>query len=212
MLTVFRRARQEEGTIGMRRWIAGSAVLLWLVVGEASGESLWRDIGRGFLFIDTKARHVGDIVTVLVTESSTLNRQAETNTKKESANSGNLSSFFGIKLGGTTEYAFEGANQHKGAGSVTRSDQVTAQVVARVVKVLPSGNLIIEGRRAVRANDEAQYLAISGVIRPEDITPANTILSSLVADAEIVLEGKGALAEKQRPGILNRFADWLFLY
>jgi flagellar L-ring protein precursor FlgH len=89
---------------------------------------------------------------------------------------------------------------------------VTASVAARVVKVLPSGNLIIEGRRAVRTNDESQYVAISGVIRQVDITPANTILSSQIADAEIILEGKGVLAEKQRPGMLNRFADWLFLY
>lgn len=195
--------------------IAGSIFLIVVSAGESSGESLWRDIGSGFLFVDTKARHAGDIVTVLVTESSSLNRQAETNTKKESKNQGKLADFFGMPLGLDSKYAkygFEGANEHKGSGSITRSDEVAAKVSARVVKVLPSGNLIIEGRRAVRANDESQYVAISGVIRPVDITPANTILSSQIADAEIVLEGKGALAEKQRPGILNRFADWLFLY
>jgi flagellar L-ring protein precursor FlgH len=204
----------------MGRGVTAWAVVLGMLAGpmlsgidrEAFGESLWRDIGRGFLFIDTKARHVGDVVTVLVEESSSLNRQAETGTKKESTNSGNLSSLFGAPLGQFSKYAFEGANEHKGSGSVTRSDQITAQIVARVVKVLASGNFIIEGRRAIRTNDETQYLALSGVIRPEDITPSNTILSSQVADAEIVLEGKGALAEKQRPGILNRFADWLFLY
>ena len=198
----------------MNKWIAASAsgLLILTLVGESSGESLWRDVGHGFLFTDSKARHAGDIVTVLVTESSALNRQAETNTKKESTNQANLSSFFGLPLGDKTKYAFEGANEHKGSGSVTRSDEVTAKVAARVVKVLPSGNLIIEGRRAVRANDETQYLAISGVIRQEDITSNNTILSTQVADAEIVLEGKGVLAEKQRPGLLNRFADWLFLF
>lgn len=198
----------------MNKWIAASAsgLLILTLAGESSGESLWRDVGHGFLFTDSKARHAGDIVTVLVTESSALNRQAETNTKKESTNQANLSSFFGLPLGDKTKYAFEGANEHKGSGSVTRSDEVTAKVAARVVKVLPSGNLIIEGRRAVRANDETQYLAISGVIRQEDITSNNTILSTQVADAEIVLEGKGVLAEKQRPGLLNRFADWLFLF
>lgn len=199
----------------MRQGFVGTMVgsmLLIVSCGQAAGESLWRDIGHGFLFVDTKARHVGDIVTVLVTESSSLNRQAETNTKKESSNSANLSSLFGLPLGDKTQYAFEGTNEHKGSGSIARSDEVTAKVVVRVVKVLPSGNFIIEGRRAVRANDESQYVAISGVIRPVDITPANTILSTQIADAEIVLEGKGALAEKQRPGLLNRFADWFFLY
>lgn len=198
----------------MNKWIAASAsgLLILTLVGESSGESLWRDVGHGFLFIDSKARNAGDIVTVLVTESSALNSQAETNTKKESTNSANLSSLFGLPLGDKTQYAFEGANEHKGSGSVTRSDEVTAKVAARVVKVLPSGNLIIEGRRAVRTNDETQYLAISGVIRQEDITSNNTILSTQVADAEIVIEGKGVIAEKQRPGLLNRFADWLFLF
>lgn len=201
----------------MNKWIAASVsgLLILTLVGKSSGESLWRDVGHGFLFVDTKARHAGDIVTVLVTESSSLNRQAETNTKKESKNQGKLADFFGMPLGLDSKYAkygFEGANEHKGSGSITRSDEIAAKVAARVVKVLPSGNLIIEGRRAVRANDESQYVAISGVIRPVDITPNNTILSTQVADAEIVLEGKGVLAEKQRPGLLNRFADWLFLY
>ncbi len=198
----------------MNKWIAASAsgLLILALVGESSGESLWRDIGHGFLFIDAKARHVGDIVTVLVTESSALNRQAATNTKKESANSANLSSLFGLPLGERTKNAFEGGSEHKGSGSITRSDEVTAKVAARVVKALPSGNLLIEGRRAIQTNDETQYLAISGVVRPEDITSNNTILSTQVADAEIVLEGKGVLAEKQRPDIRNRLADWLFLY
>lgn len=196
----------------MKRLFAASMIVLWLFAGNASGESLWRDIGQGFLFVDTKARHVGDVVTILIDEASSLNRKAETDSKKQSSNAANLSSFFGISLGDKTKYAFEGANEHKGSGSITRSDEVTGRIEARVVKVLPSGNLIIEGRRAIRTNDEAQYLAISGVIRPVDITPANTVRSSMVADAEIVFEGKGALAEKQRPGILNRFADWLFLY
>lgn len=196
----------------MKQWLTIAVLVLWLGAGTASGESLWRDIGPGFLFVDTKARHVGDVVTILVEEASSLNRKAETDTKKQSTNSANLSKFFGVDLGNNTQYAFEGSNEHKGSGSVTRSDEVTARVVARVVKVLPSGNFIIEGRRTVRTNDETQYLAISGVIRPVDISSANTILSSQVADAEVVLEGKGALAEKQRPGLLNRFADWLFLY
>jgi flagellar L-ring protein FlgH len=84
---------------------------------------------------------------------------------------------------------------------------VTAQVPARVVKVLENGLLVVEGRRAIVVNDETQTLAFSGVVRPEDIAADNTVQSTQVADAEVTILGKGVLAEKQRPGILQRLFD-----
>ena len=83
---------------------------------------------------------------------------------------------------------------------------------ARVVKVLDNGNMVVEGRRSVIVNDETQVITLSGVIRPQDITSTNTVLSSQVADAEIQMVGRGVLAEAQRPGILYRLLDWLRLF
>ena len=83
---------------------------------------------------------------------------------------------------------------------------------ARVVKVLDNGNLLIEGRRAILVNGETQVITISGLVRPQDITGTNTVLSSQIADAEVQMVGKGVIAESQRPGILYRMLDWLGLF
>jgi flagellar L-ring protein precursor FlgH len=89
---------------------------------------------------------------------------------------------------------------------------MSAQIPARVVRVLDNGSLVIEGRRAIVVNDETQILTISGVVRPEDISAANTVHSSQIADAEIQMTGRGVLSEAQRPGLLYRLLDWLRLF
>jgi flagellar L-ring protein precursor FlgH len=198
------------------RWMlmVTTGLMIFLAGGDiALADSLWRDNGRGFLFTDNRATQVGDLVTVLVTESASSDRKAETNTKKNSTNSMNLSNVFGnthlgaARGGNRGRFEFTGNNEHKGGGTITRSDTVTARIPARVMKILDGGQLLIEGRRAIVVNDEKQILAFNGIVRPEDITPENTVLSTQVADAEVTMMGKGLLEEKQRPGILQRLFD-----
>ncbi len=202
-------------------WLMMTTMAMMSVVtfgGVAEADSLWRDTGGGSLFTDVRAARLGDIVTVLVAESSQTDRKAETNLKKESTNKFNLANFFGnTHLGAgqgrnRAQFDFTGNNEHKGSGNITRSDNVTARIPARVKKVLDGGHLLIEGRRAVVVNDETQTMAFSGVVRPEDITPDNTVLSTQVADAEVTILGKGVLEEKQRPGILQRLFDILRIF
>jgi flagellar L-ring protein FlgH len=196
------------------RWLAGMAALV--VIGGANlcgAESLWRDAKPGFLFADTRATRVGDIVTVLVTENSSSDLKVDTNTKKDSTVAFNLSNFFGNTNAfgpagkNKAQMDFTGNSEQKGSGNITRSGAVTAQIPARVIKVLPSGLLAVEGRRAVVVNEETQTLAFSGLVRPEDISPDNTVQSTQVADAEITIVGKGILANKQRPGLLQMLVD-----
>ena len=178
------------------------------------GDSLWRGDRTASLFTDARANRLGDLVTVLVDESSSTDRKAETNTKKESNNNLNLANFFGNthflagRSGNKGRFEFSGENEQKmSSGNITRQDTVVAKIPARVVKILENGLLVVEGRRAVVVNDETQTLAFSGVVRPDDIGPENTVRSTQVADAEITIVGKGVLAEKQRPGILQRIFD-----
>jgi flagellar L-ring protein precursor FlgH len=193
------------------RWVWMVAIGLgWIITASAAdAESLWRDRPLGVLFTDLRASRLGDLVTVIVSESSSSNRTAETNLKKESFNKFNLANFFGNTnaFGGKGQFDFTGNNEQKANGNITRQDGVTAQVPARVVKVLENGLLVVEGRRAIVVNDETQTLAFSGVVRPEDIAADNTVQSTQVADAEVTILGKGVLAEKQRPGILQRLFD-----
>ena len=203
----------------MRRTWVILVALCWVLDAPVAGaESLWKNGQQGTLFTDLRASRLGDIVTVLVVESSSTDRKAETNTKKESDNHLSLSNFFGNKHfmagrdGNRASFDFVGDNEQKAGGNITRQDTVSAQIPARVMKVLENGLLVVEGRRAVVVNDETQTLAFSGVVRPEDIASENTVRSTQVADAEVTIVGKGILAEKQRPGILQRVFDMFRIF
>jgi flagellar L-ring protein precursor FlgH len=81
---------------------------------------------------------------------------------------------------------------------------------AVVKKVMPNGNLVIEGTRFVKVNKDTQTFVLSGVIKQDSVLPDNTVMSESIAEAEIRVEGKGAITERQRKGILSRVLDWLF--
>ncbi len=93
-----------------------------------------------------------------------------------------------------------------------RSGGLTAKISARVEKVLTNGTLSIKGTKVIQINDEKQNLVIKGVIRPEDISSDNTILSTYVAEAQIEYEGNGPVGEKTSPGIITRILDWLGIF
>ena len=81
---------------------------------------------------------------------------------------------------------------------------------AVIKKVLPNGNLVIEGTRFVKINKDIQTFILTGMVRKDDVRADNTVLSESLADADIKLEGKGPIADRQRKGILARLLDWLF--
>lgn len=204
------------------------------VPGLAPAQSLWREGAAGAsLFADHRARGVNDLVTILIVEQSSSSRSATTKSSKDTSRTAAVRQFptlFDPISRRTVQEVIpgfstpsdvaqnrlgldlSGAAKHEGKGSIDRSDKVSGSIAARVVKVLDNGNLIIEGRRAVLVNDETQIITISGMIRPQDISGSNTVLSSQISDAEIQMVGRGLLAEAQRPGILYRLLDWLRLF
>jgi flagellar L-ring protein precursor FlgH len=98
-------------------------------------------------------------------------------------------------------------NATKGEATSDRSGQVTASIAARVTEVMPNGNLSIFGRRAMKVDNEVQYIMVSGIIRPDDIDSDNRVESTSLADSRIEYYGKGALADKQKPGWGTRIID-----
>lgn len=182
---------------------------------ESSDGSLWsEDRPQSFLFNDLKAGRVGDVVTVRIVENSKGNKNASTKTEKDSSVSASISALLGIPsntLANTTVGA-ESSEKHDGSGSTSRSSQLTAVIAAKVIDVLPNGNLFIDGKREVVVNNETQILSLNGIIRPEDIGPNNTILSTYIADAKITYTGSGVVGDKQRVGWLVRLIDlvWPF--
>jgi flagellar L-ring protein precursor FlgH len=202
--------------------------LLLALPGTAAGQSLYRDGAPGAsLFTDQRARAVNDLVTILIVEESSSSRSGTTSTSKESSRSAGVSQFptfldpitpklnnkkLSTWVQDSLNLNMNGTGAHNGQGSIDRSDKVSGQIAARVVRVMDNGNLMLEGRRAVVVNDETQVITISGTVRQQDITSTNTVFSSQIADAEVQMEGKGIIADAQRPGILYRLLDWLRLF
>ena len=178
--------------------------------------SLWTAENR-FLFDDTKAAYVGDTVIVDIVENSSSKMDVNSETGRKSSMTVGVPTLnlFGMttQMGGTTggnliSTSFE--NTFEGEAESDRLGQVTASISARITEVLPNGNLSIFGRRAMKVDQEVQYIMVSGIIRPDDIDSDNRVQSTSLADSRIEYYGKGALADKQKPGWGTRLVDNLW--
>lgn len=163
------------------------------------------------LYSDVKAARIGDVITVLISESNTASKSAQTSTRKQDtteaegeATTGALSGLF-PGLGGSMDIS----NRSTGQGSTTRSGSFTSQISVRVIEVLPSGDLVIEGTKTMEINEDTEVITLSGVVRPQDIASGNTIYSYQIANAKFTYKGKGSVSQGHRPGILVRFINWI---
>ncbi len=192
--------------------------------------SLWatRSSFNG-LFIDTKARQVGDIVTVQIEESSSASNSATTATERDSSFEAGIQKLFGledwwqnqilpdikgdwprINPFGNPSVKGNLKSEFDGEGETTRRGRLSAFITCRVVAVMPNGNLKIVGTREVMVNDETQMIILSGVIRPRDIADNNIILSKSISDAKIAYSGSGIINDRQRPGWLANMLNNLW--
>ncbi len=184
--------------------------------------SIWPGEGaRNNLFVDNKARYVNDIVTIVVSETTKGTSNAKTSTSRNSSTTAGISGLLGLdkslqamnaKLNPTIQVGGSASNSLKGEGDTSRGSTFATRITARVMKVLDNGNLAIEGWRQLKMNGESQYVVISGIIRPDDITSDNLISSQYIADARIDYVGDGIINDKMRPGWLTRIVDrvWPF--
>ncbi len=202
---------------------------------ETAKGSLWQgESAYNNFFVDNKARMVDDIVTIEIVESSTASKKATTKLGRSSQISAAAPHLFGLETkldaklsqaeadnaAGGTRAAIDLANilsattqnDFDGSGVTTRTGELSGKMTAMVTDVLPNGNLRIEGRRVVTVNGEEQIMILTGIIRPEDISSQNIVLSTYIADAAISYYGMGVVAEKQTPGWLARKFDryWPF--
>jgi len=172
----------------------------------ASANSLWRTGARTF-FGDQRARRIGDIVTVNIDIDDRAQTQNSTARSRSNDISGGISNFFGLEnsLGRAFPGGFdpqnlvglEGESNSNGTGSVNRSEKVSLTIAAVVTDVMANGNLVIQGRQEVRTNREVRELTIAGIVRPEDISSANTIAHTQIAEARISYGGRGDISRVQ---------------
>lgn len=178
--------------------------------------SLWTDSGE-MLFMDNRARRVGDTVIVDIVENSSSKLDANTTTSGESALSYDIDGLTGAaninkNLSSSRLFKASALSEWTGEGSSDRSGQLTASVGSIVTQVLPNGNIVINGKREMTVDNETQTIKVSGIVRPEDIGQDNRVESTFLAEAKIEYIGSGVLADKQAPGWGTRILDkvWPF--
>ena len=183
-------------------------ILLGAVVGSAWAESLWVGTKASSVYADKRAAKVGDIVTIIIVESALSTQQASTNTKKESELEAGPG--VGPLLESIPLFGYSGGDSMKASGSTTRTSKFVARMTALVTKVQPNGNLEIEGTRFIQTNKEKEEIKLSGIIRPQDIAPDNTIYSTYLADAKITYVGSGPIGSRQKEGLISKIFKILF--
>lgn len=203
----------------------------------ASDGSIWTGSTQSgsFLFFDEKAARPGDLVTVVIIEQTEAEGDARTETDANRIANVGLASdvgfqklvaqpiqgllrVFGFDDQGTGRDQGERlnvvqssmSNEFTGEGMTSRRGSFTGVITCRVIGVLPNGILHIRGRRSVVVNHEAQYVTLEGLVRREDLTIENSVLSNSIAEMRLSYDGMGVLDDKQRPGFMARVLDWVY--
>ena len=168
-----------------------------------SGVSPFTDLGA-----DVRARHMDDIITILVNESASAVSTGTTKTSRASAASSSItqlaralpaSSKLANLLNNKTSTSLDGE------GTTSRQTTLATTLTARVVDVLPNGYLVVEGTKTIGVNSENQVVTVRGVVRPADLSNANVVQSASVGELEVKINGKGVVNDAaRRPNILYR--------
>lgn len=191
---------------------------LLLLNSVVQADSLWSTDAQS-IYTTVRSPKVGDIILVQVSNQSSAIQQAGTNTSKRAtvgADFYDLWDQYGV--GGDANdshrkmqnYRIGGNDSYTGMGKTTRESKVKADISAVVTEILANGNLVIVGEHTVNVNDETQLIRVSGIVRPQDISPQNTVLSNQVAQVQISVKGDGVVGSKQTPGFLTKMFNWVF--
>jgi len=160
------------------------------------------------LFDDFKARNVGDVVTISVVETTTASVNSDASRTRKSGTLINTPAILDAvapNAGAGEIVKGLGDREFKGTGATSRTSTVRLALSARVVQVLPNGDLVIEGSKVRAINKETEMVVLRGIVRPRDVTANNIVLSTAIADMQIRLNGKGVASADNQPGWLYRF-------
>jgi flagellar L-ring protein precursor FlgH len=178
---------------------------------EAAPGAIYQDARDVRLFEDLRAGRVGDILTIRLTESTTASKQSSTAASKSGGATIANPTLFGRPMTRNGDPMFsasiDSSSEFEGSGTSTQSNRLDGDITVTVVKRLTNGNLVIRGEKWVTLNQGDEFIRLSGIIRPADIAPDNSVASSRVADARITYSSKGVLAAANKMGLLQRFAQ-----
>jgi flagellar L-ring protein precursor FlgH len=175
------------------------------MASPAAAASLWSE--GASLFSDRKASAIGDILMVRVSE--TLSDKDEGKTSSNKTTDENINSGTGI-LAIIKAFGFGSASSMSSNTKVERTKTINTQISCLVIDVMPNGNMVIQGEKAMVSGAEKMNVTFSGVVRPQDVAHNNTVESSKVANSEVIVTGKGIISRTQRPGLINQILQAIF--
>ena len=188
---------------------------------SAGANSLWREGARGF-FRDQRARRVGDVLTVNVTIEDKAELSNESSRSRRNSDDMGMTGFFGLQnklekvlpspIDPSALVDLNSSLNNAGRGEVNREESIEMNVAALITQMLPNGNMVIEGRQEVRVNFEVREVLVAGIVRPEDITPANTIPHEKIAELRVAYGGRGQITDVQQPRYGSQILDLLLPY
>jgi flagellar L-ring protein precursor FlgH len=211
---------QTSSTRKARRAVGPCLGLILLgVISAARADSLWpaQNTGASAMVSDRKAARTGDILTVVVAESAAATNSQSASTNRASSVEDAINRYlfspskgsFGTYKGETPATSAEGKASTAGGGAVANTQSLSSRAAVLVADVLPNGNLVIEGVRVVTFSGETQYVVLHGLVRPDDISSANTVFSTNIADARVEFIGEGKLTDAQKRGWLTKLYERL---
>lgn len=212
----------------------------WIGTAAVFADSLFptaADPAAVSIFTDRRARDVGDIITIRISENTNSAQSGTSTLNKKSSLEATIQSLFyslaqaptsatdalysdlsylgsrtGSHRGTLPSSEWESEADFEGDGELSTSNQLSGTITAMILEVLPNGNFLVEGKRELTVDHQKQTIILSGIVRPEDIGADNTVASHYIANARIVFDGKGPISEYRKRGILQRLWDWLAIY
>ena len=180
-----------------------------------SAQSLWKKGESKSMIADRRGRSVGDIITIIVQESSSAQKANSASTAKKSGLDASIASFLYpptgsgalTKGGNLPAMKLNSNSSFDGSGKVDNSEAITGRIAVRVIDVLPNGNLVIEGSRKTTFSGETTEAILHGVVRSDDVSAANTVVSYNVADATVRHASSGNVSDAQKKGWGHRIVD-----
>jgi len=165
-----------------------------------------------------KSYKPGDLLTIIIRESKRWEAESDLNTKKKWDLTSDVSAFIRFVDGGLAPTTFKRGvpnikydfqNDMRSKGDSSREDSLTTRLTARIIDVKPNGTLVVEGRARLIHDEEVSEVTVTGYCRKEDVTADNTILSTQLADKEVIIDNEGALRRAASRGWIPRFIDLL---
>ncbi len=175
----------------------------------ASTGGVYRSESGMDLFMDLRARSVGDILTILLVERTDASKDSSSSSTRDTEIDTGTPIIAGVPITFNGDQILNNEIQagtaFNGAADATQSNSLDGSITVTVADRLPNGNLLVRGEKLITLNQGEEHIRFSGIVRPVDIGPDNSIPSTKVADANITYSGDGTLADANRPGWLTRF-------